>query len=97
MFRMVCLAKNVRVKSTKSGITRLFASAQKQVNPKLFLVFKPFRIVTLAFQGVYDQFSYAFVIFKKIDHNFHLAVILSYTGPLLNSFRSGFNLYLTFG
>lgn len=31
--------KNVRVKSTKSGMTRFFPSAQKDVNSKLLLVF----------------------------------------------------------
>ena len=38
-FKRVCLAKNVRVKSIKSGRTRLLASAQKDVNSKLLLVF----------------------------------------------------------
>ena len=36
---MVCLQKKVLVKSTRSGRTRLFASAQKDVNSKLLLVF----------------------------------------------------------
>ena len=35
---MVCLQKKVLVKSTRSGIMRLFASAQKEVNSKLLLV-----------------------------------------------------------
>ena len=38
MFRMVCLAKNVLAKSTKSGMIRLLASAQNEVNSKLLLV-----------------------------------------------------------
>ena len=38
-FRRVCLAKKVRVKSIRSGITLLLASAQKEVNSKLLLVF----------------------------------------------------------
>ena len=38
MFKIVCFAKNVLVKSIKSGIIRLFASAQKDVNSKLLLV-----------------------------------------------------------
>lgn len=36
---MVCLAKKVLVKSTRSAIALLFASAQKLVNSKLLLVF----------------------------------------------------------
>ena len=35
---MECLAKNVFVKSIKSGITLLLASAQNDVNSKLLLV-----------------------------------------------------------
>ena len=35
----VCLAKNVFVKSTRSAMTLLFPSAQKEVNSKLLLVF----------------------------------------------------------
>ena len=38
-FKRVCLAKNVRVKSIRSGSIRLLASAQKEVNSKLLLVF----------------------------------------------------------
>lgn len=38
IFKIVCLAKNVLVKSIRSGMTRLFASAQKDVNSKLLLV-----------------------------------------------------------
>ncbi len=39
MFRMVWRAKNVFVKSIRSGIMRFFESAQKEVNSKLLLVF----------------------------------------------------------
>ena len=40
------VAGKVRVKSTKSGMTRFFPSAQKDVNSKLLLVFLPlFRVV----------------------------------------------------
>ena len=38
------MAKNVLVKSIKSGITLLFASAQKEVNSKLLLVLPFFEI-----------------------------------------------------
>ena len=38
-FKRVCLAKNVRVKSIRSGRIRLLASAQKEVNSKLLLVY----------------------------------------------------------
>ena len=38
-FRMVCLARNVLVKSIRSAITLLLPSAQKEVNSKLLLVF----------------------------------------------------------
>ena len=44
IFNMVCFAKKVFVKSIKSVITRLLASAQKQVNSKLLLVF-PFFVL----------------------------------------------------
>jgi hypothetical protein len=39
IFKIVCFAKNVLVKSTKSDITLLLASAQYDVNSKLLLVF----------------------------------------------------------
>ena len=39
MLNSVCLAKNVFVKSTRSAMTLLFPSAQKEVNSKLLLVF----------------------------------------------------------
>ena len=44
MFSRVWRAKKVLVKSTRSGMTLLFASAQKDVNSKLLLVFWPLRL-----------------------------------------------------
>ena len=44
---MVCFAKNVLVKSIRSGMILLFASAQKEVNSKLLLVL-PFLLGALA-------------------------------------------------
>ena len=41
---MVCRAKNVLVKSTKSKIALLFASAQYEVNSKLWEVFCALRL-----------------------------------------------------
>ena len=38
-FSSVCLEKKVFVKSIKSGMMRFCASAQKEVNSKLWLVF----------------------------------------------------------
>ena len=43
-FRMVCRAKKVLVKSIRSGMMRLLASAQKDVNSKLLLVFSFFTV-----------------------------------------------------
>ena len=40
-FRIVCFDKKVFVKSTRSEMILLFASAQKEVNSKLLLVFLP--------------------------------------------------------
>lgn len=37
IFRIVCLAKNVRVKSTRSGIVLFLESAQNEVNSNEFL------------------------------------------------------------
>ena len=51
MLRIVCFAKNVLVKSIKSGMTRLFASAQNEVNSKLLLVL-PFFTVAAAFTSL---------------------------------------------
>ena len=39
ILRSVCRAKNVRVKSMRSGMTVFFASAQKDVNSKELEVF----------------------------------------------------------
>ena len=47
-FSSVCLAKNVLAKSIRSGMTLLFASAQKEVNSKLLLVFSFFVLPVFA-------------------------------------------------
>ncbi len=42
IFKMVCFAKNVLVKSMRSGMTLFFASVQKDVNSNELLVFSFF-------------------------------------------------------
>ena len=62
-FSRECFAKKVFVKSIKSVITRLLASAQKQVNSKLLLVF-PFFVLPEAASLIAFKASAVGIVFR---------------------------------
>ena len=63
ILRIVCFAKKVLVKSTRSGMTLLLASAQKDVNSKLLLVLVFFLALPASFPAVVSSPC------RKVYHN----------------------------